>query len=377
MWGFITCLNDILIPHFKSVFELSYLQAALVQFTFFSAYFLMALPSGWILARIGYQKTMGLGLLVAGFGAFIFVPAAQMVSYHVFLFALLTLATGMTLLQVSANPYVNNIGPAATAASRLNLTQAFNSLGTTVAPLIGGILIFASTGERSEISAVVLPYVGLGLMLIVLAVFVNFYRLPELPAAASDGSQGILQVLKVRHTVLGAVAIFVYVGAEVSIGSFLVDYLGEPGVAGMEHAEAAKYVAYYWGGAMLGRFIGAGLLQRIPAGTLLGCFAAVAGALTLTSSLTSGTTAMISILAVGLFNSVMFPSIFSLGIAKLGGLSAAGSSLLIMAVVGGALIPLAMGGLADAVGLAGAFMLPAVCYIYILYYAFVGSRPQK
>ncbi len=370
-WGFVTCLNDILIPHFKAGFSLTYFQAALIQFTFFFAYFVLALPSGALINRVGYQKTMVLGLVIAAIGAFAFIPAAKAASYGFFLAALFTLASGITLLQVSANPYVNAIGPEATSASRLNLTQAFNSLGTTVAPLIGGYLILSQTGS---IEAVVGPYLFLTAVLLSLAVLFHFYKLPLLPAVESvGGGHRISEVFRFRHTVLGAVGIFVYVGAEVSIGSFLVNYIEEQNL-GLSTETAAHYVAFYWGGAMVGRFLGAGVLQRVPASKVVAGCALMAGLLTALSTVGVGWVAVWGLLAVGLFNSVLFPSVFSLGIARLGTWTSAGSSLLIMAIVGGAILPLGMGALADSWSLNRAMILPAACYVYLVYYGAVGSR---
>lgn len=371
MWGFVTCLNDILIPHFKTVFELSYFKAALIQFTFFLAYFVMALPSGHVVDRLGYRKTLILGLVITGIGALGFIPAAKMVSYPFFLGSLFTLACGITFLQVSANPYVTVIGPEEKASSRLNLTQAFNSLGTTLAPIIGGVLILSTT---QGIDAVILPYLLLAIILFALAVLFSFYHLPPLRVESSGEKHKIKDVLKYRHTVLGALAIFVYVGAEVSIGSFLVNYFALPEVLSLSHETAAKYVAFYWGGAMVGRFIGSAILQKVDTGFLLGIFSLCAAGLIVLSIASGGNFAMYTILAVGLFNSIMFPSIFTLGIAKLGKLTSIGSSLLIMAIVGGAIIPLIVGSLADHVSLQKAFIVPVVCYLYLFYYGIRGSK---
>ncbi len=375
MWGFVTCLNDILIPHFKTVFELSYFQAALIQFTFFLAYFVMALPSGFVVDRLGYRKTLILGLVITGVGALGFIPAAKLVSYPMFLGSLFTLACGITFLQVSANPYVTVIGPEEKASSRLNLTQAFNSLGTTLAPIIGGVLILSTT---KGIETVIMPYLSLAIILFALAVLFSFYQLPPLRVESSGDSEKlrIKDVLKYRHTVLGALAIFVYVGAEVSIGSFLVNYFALPEVLSLSHESAAKYVAFYWGGAMVGRFIGSAILQKVDTGLLLGIFSLCAAGLILLSIVSGGSFAMYAILAVGLFNSIMFPSIFTLGIAKLGKLTSLGSSLLIMAIVGGAIIPLVVGSLADHMSLQKAFIVPVICYLYLFYYGLKGSKIQ-
>lgn len=393
MWGFLTCLNDILIPHLKAIFELSYAQAALIQFTFFSAYFIMSLPSGKIIAKVGYKRGIVIGLSTAGVGALLFYPSAAFFSYPLFLTALFVLASGITLLQVAANPYVAVLGKPETASSRLNLAQAFNSLGTTIAPAFGGLLILSGSLKSaeelrtmtpeaielyklSEAASVQGPYLGLALALFALAGIIALFNLPIIPTVEGDEEKesAFGEALRQKQLAFGALGIFLYVGAEVSIGSFLVNFLGLPNIQGLKESDAANFVSYYWGGAMVGRFIGSALLMRIQPGALLGVFAVVAATLVTLAMLSSGAAAMWLILSVGLFNSIMFPTIFTLGIDGLGKLTNAGSSLLIMAIVGGALLPVAMGALADAVGLQAAFVLPALCYAYIAYYGFLGSK---
>ncbi len=379
MWGFLTCLNDILIPHLKGVFDLNYTQIMLVQFTFFGAYFIMSIPSGSIIAKLGYQKGIVVGLLTSGVGALLFYPAASAISYPLFLTALFVLASGITLLQVAANPYVAVLGRPETASSRLNLTQAFNSLGTTIAPYFGGVLILSSVAgltAQQEAEMVQLPYVGLAVALVVLAVVIWKAKLPVIAAVEDHHAKAgkLTDALKYKHLVLGAVGIFVYVGAEVSIGSFLVNFLGQPEIAGLPEATAAGFVSYYWGGAMIGRFVGSALLQKVNAGRLLGIFALIASALVMVTVFTTGQFAMWTVLSVGLFNSIMFPTIFTLGIDGLGKLTSQGSSILIMAIVGGAIIPVVQGMLADSFGIQLAFILPAICYLYIVYYGFIGSK---
>jgi len=396
MWGFLTCLNDILIPHLKGIFDLNYAQAMLVQFCFFSSYFIFALPAGKLVEWRGYKGTMVTGLLVMATGAFLFLPAAGLASFGVFLSALVILAAGITCLQVSANPYVVNLGPAETAASRSNLAQAFNSFGTFVAPFFGGALILGSAPvavekmqsfssaalqayRAEQASSVRLPYLGIGLMLVLLAIALALVKLPTMdftrdirPGEMSTTSDDSIW----KHPVLlaGALGIFVYVGAEVSIGSFLVNYFGLPEIAGFSERTAARYVSLYWGGAMVGRFIGSWLLTKVRTSLVLGTAAVVACGLVATSILTHGHTAMWAILAVGLFNSVMFPSIFAVGLSGLGPLTSKGSSLMVAAIVGGALLPLAEGHLADAIGVQHAFVIPAVCYIYIALFGYLGGR---
>jgi FHS family L-fucose permease-like MFS transporter len=394
MWGFLTCLNDILVPHLKPIFDLNYAQVMLIQFAFFSAYFFFSIPAGKVIDWIGYKRTMVVGLLTMGFGALLFIPAASAPSFALFLTALIVLATGITALQVAANPYVAVLGLPQTASSRLNLTQAFNSLGTTIAPYFGSLFILSGTAlsmeeirqlppdalhayRLHEAASVKLPYLGISLALIALATLIGSVKLPPMTTAEHHGATSGVQtsIWKYRHLLLGAVAIFVYVGAEVSIGSFLVNYFTQPNMGNLPAKAAARLVSFYWGGAMVGRFIGSAILRKVQTGILLGIVAAVACSLVVTSMLSSGHVAMVAILLVGLFNSVMFPSIFTLGIAELGPLTGDASGLLNTAIVGGAIIPVAEGALADRIGLHHAFILPAVCYLYILYYALKGSKP--
>jgi len=394
MWGFLTSLNDVLIPHLKAVFELNYTRAMLVQSAFFGAYFLMSLPAGWLVARLGYKNGIVAGLCIAGVGAVGFWPAAEMRIYEAFLASLFVLATGITILQVAANPYVALLGSPETSSSRLTLAQALNSLGTTLAPLFGGYLILAGTVKTgaeidamsaaeqlayrtAEAQSVQGPYVGLAVALVLLAIFVLLFRLPQLAAAGNSDTgraRTIGEALRHRHLLLGVVAIFFYVGAEVSIGSVLVNYLSLPEIGGMTEKDATFWVSAYWGGAMVGRFIGAALLARYSPGRLLGLFAAGNVLLLGLTLLSAGQVAVHAIVATGLFNSIMFPTIFALGIARLGPLTNKGSSLLIMAIVGGAVVPLLQGALADRVGLHHSLVVPVLCYAYIIFYGWYGSR---
>ncbi|MGN6790188.1 MAG: sugar MFS transporter [Rhodanobacteraceae bacterium] len=393
MWGFITALNDVLIPHLKSVFTLNYTEVMLVQFTFFGAYFIMSLPSGKVLAHWGYRASIIIGLIVTGIGALLFLPAAQAQSYPLFLLAFFVLASGITLLQVAANPYVSLLGAARYASARLNLAQALNSLGTTIAPKLGGFLILSAAvlgaAELAQLSpaaqaaykaqqahVVQGPYIGIAIVLFVLAIVVWLCRLPQLEntAAADDSQHRFADALKLPRVWFGMLAIFVYVGAEVSIGSFMVNYLSLPDIGHMSEAAATGYVSLYWGGAMVGRFIGSALLTRIDTRKLLAFNAAIAALLVITTMLTFGHIALWSVVAIGLFNSIMFPNIFTLGIEKFGPLTGKVSSLLVMAIVGGAIIPLAQGAIADHVGVHHAYVLPLVCYLYIIYYGLKGSR---
>ncbi|MBB1457069.1 MULTISPECIES: sugar MFS transporter [Pseudoalteromonas] len=384
MWGFITCLNDILIPHLKAVFNLTYVQAMLVQFCFFGAYFLMSLPSGYIVKKVGYKKGIVIGLLIAAVGCILFYPAASLHSYSVFLFALFVLASGITLLQVSANPYVSLLGSPKTASSRLTLTQAFNALGTTVAPSFGALLILDSASEAfltpaQNAESVQLPYLLLAAMLILLAGIFAWLKLPDIMSeqkAEAEKSEAIEgSAWQYRHLVLGAVGIFMYVGAEVAIGSFLVSFLAQENIAGLKENVAAHYITYYFGGAMVGRFIGAAVMQKLPAGKVLGFNATMAIILVIIAMSTSGQLAMWSILLVGLFNSIMFPTIFSLALNGLGKHTAQGSGILCLAIVGGAIVPLLQGALADSVGVQLSYVLPILCYIFIVFYGLRGSKP--
>ena len=371
MWGFVTVLNDILVPHLKALFELNYTETMLIQFTFFSAYFLMSIPSSRILARIGYRHSLVAGLAVMGLGALLFYPASMVPSYGLFLGALWVLASGITLLQVAANPYVAQLGAPEGASSRLNLAQAFNSLGTTIGPALGGLVILSAAGA----SSVQVPYLCIAALLFSLAFAISRFHLPALPDIEErHGISAGDSIWKHRHLVLGAIAIFVYVGAEVSIGSFLVNYFSQPFIGGFAPKVAAGYVSFYWGGAMVGRFVGSAVMRTVTPAKVLGGAAACAFLLVSASVASTGSLAMWSIIAVGLFNSVMFPTIFTLGIAELGPLTGKASGLLIMAIVGGALVPLLQGVLADSIGIHPAFLLPAVCYLYIVFYGFRGSR---
>lgn len=402
MWGFLTCLNDILIPHLKAIFLLDYAEAMLIQLAFFAAYFVVSLPSGVIVEKIGYKKGIVVGLVTAGAGCLIFYPAAGMQSYPLFLLALFILASGITLLQVAANPYVAILGKPETASSRLNLTQAFNSLGTTIAPYFGALVILSvavkSTEEISKMdpsqlsayklaqaSAVQVPYLWLAAALLVIAAVFTFLKLPQVEAAEAAPRSGNRERVDkfhgsawgYRHLVLGAAGIFVYVGAEVSIGSFLVNYIGQADVLGIAAARAGKFVSFYWGGAMVGRFIGSGIQRKVRPGTVLAFNAVCAILLVVTSMLSFGYLAMISILSVGLFNSIMFPTIFTLAINGLGKHTGQGSGILCMAIVGGAIIPVIQGAIADAIGIHHAFILPLFCYMFIFYYGLVGCKPDQ
>jgi MFS transporter, FHS family, L-fucose permease len=401
MWGFITCLNDILIPHLKSVFTLNYTQVMLIQFSFFTAYAVVSIPAGLLVEKIGYKNGIVIGLITAGIGCLLFYPAAGYQSYIMFLAALFVLASGITLLQVAANPYVAILGKPETASSRLNLTQAFNSLGTTIAPLFGSFLILSlavKTAEELKVmnltdltaykltqaSAVQVPYLGLTAALFAIAAMFAIIKLPKIEASDIQSTEGDGQnyhdlhktAWGYRHLVLGAIGIFVYVGGEVSIGSFLVNYFGQPEIAGLKEADAGRFVSFYWGGAMIGRFLGSYLTRKVRPNLYLLVNAVIAATLVIISMITFGQVAMWSILVVGLFNSIMFPTIFTLAIDGLGKHTGQASGILCTAIVGGALIPVLQGYFADNIGIHHAFFIPVLCYLYIAYYGFKGYKPS-
>jgi len=374
--GFLTCLNDIIIPHFKSIFELDYTRATLVQFAFFAAYMIVSVPSGLLIRKVGYKKAIVVGLATAAAGCVAFYPAAEWRSYAVFLFALFVLASGFTILQVAANPYVAVLGARKTASSRLTLTQAFNSVGTTVAPLVGSWLILpsAANGEAApppSASSVQSPYLVFAAVLVAFSALLALLKLPDArPTAVVASKKSAWSHLPL---VLGAVGIFMYVGAEVAIGSFLVNYLSDSAIGVADEQIAARCMSFYWGGAMVGRFLGAAALRKWSPRYVLACFAFVAFALVTASVASTGQVAMIAILAVGFFNSIMFPTIFTLAIDGLGDATGQGSGILCMAIVGGAIVPVVQGAVADRIGVHLAFVVPLVSYAYIAWYGLAGS----
>ncbi|MCH9684033.1 MAG: sugar MFS transporter [Deltaproteobacteria bacterium] len=377
MWGFVTVLNDILVPHLKALFSLNATMAMLVQLSFFGAYFVVGLPAGWWVARIGYRRGIVVGLVVAATGALGFALSSWLSSYAAFLGALFILAAGITVLQVAANPYVTRLGPPRTAASRLNLTQGINSLGTTLAPAVGAWLIFDGSGAQS----VRMPYLAIAGLLVVLAVVFSIVRLPvpqtQATTTTTTTTTTSASVWRHRRLRLGAVAIFVYVGAEVGIGSMLVLFFGQTEVASMGAAEAGYYVSYYWGAAMVGRFIGAAIQRRhSPAKVLIVACALATILLGLTVGL-MGETAVVTVLAVGLANSIMFPTIFSLAVDGLGEKTSRGSGVLVMAIVGGAIIPVAMGALVDGFGYRVALGSATLAYAYIAWFARYGTKDDS
>ncbi len=387
MWGLLTALNDVLIPHLKAIYQLNYVEAMLVQFCFFGAYFIVSLPAGFLIKRIGYQNGVVTGLFVAAIGCALFYPASVS-GYSLFLIAFFILASGITILQVAANPFVTVLGDESTASSRLTLTQAFNSLGTTIAPALGGFLIL-SAGKLApqdlaaltsadqvqyhlhEAASVQIPYLILAAALFALGLAFKFAKLPVISSDADSSSRTNAKQKSIfSHTrlVFGVIAIFVYVGGEVSVGSFMVSFLGDHRVASLPAAVAAGYASFYWGGAMVGRFIGFAVMRVISPGKVLAFNASMSIVLILTAMSSTGPVAMWAILLVGLCNSIMFPTIFSMALYKLGDQTGQGSGLLCMAIVGGAVVPFAQGYFADTINLQASYLVPAACYIYIVFY---------
>ena len=415
LWGFITVLVDSLVPRLKDVFEMSYAKTVLVQFAFFVAFFVFSLPAGAILAKIGYKKGIVLGLLTMALGCLLFYPAAEYRMFSVFLIGYFTLAGGITILQVAANPYVALLGSEDGASSRLNLSQAFNSLGTTIAPVVGALFLLSDSVKTSEeinllseldktnyyvaeAATVQTPFLWIAFSITILAIIFAFINLPIVMEKVPKGGYG--KLLKNKAMLLGALGIFVYVGAEVSIGSFLVNYFSDMnlGVVVSQNETMMNiantiastfnktftdsdpksllgiFVIFYWGGAMIGRFIGSYLTKIMAPGKVLAIFATLAIVMILISINTVGLLSMWSILAVGLFNSIMFPTIFTLSLEGLGDLKAQASGLLCMAIVGGAVIPFIFGSLIDGFGFKTAFILAIICYGYILFFGRFKSK---
>lgn len=413
MWGFITVLVDALIPRLKDVFELTYLQAGLVQFAWFTAYGLISIPGGRLIKRMGYKNGILVGLALAALGCLIFYPAASTRVFGLFLLALFVVASGITVLQVAANPYISVLGPEEGASSRLNLAQAFNSLGTTIAPVISATYLLSDTlrsgaeqaamsqealeaYRSAEAGAVQVPFVLLALAFLLLAGIIAKVALPRILENTGGGEHPLSEVLSNRRLMAGAVGIFVYVGAEVALGSYMVNYglnlnvhelmqsspllermaglaasiKGQSVVDMDPKGKLGVLLTFYWGGAMVGRFIGAAMMRKVQPGLMLGIFATLAVALVVSSAAGTGMTALLLLLGVGLCNSIMFPTIFTLGIEQLGDAKPQGSGILCTAIVGGAVIPPAFGALVDASGFGLALLLPALCYSYIAGFGF-------
>jgi FHS family L-fucose permease-like MFS transporter len=384
VWGAIVSLNDILIPHLKSLFHMNYTETMLIQFCYFGAYFTMAVPASIVIGKIGYKKGIVFGLAVVGVGCLIFLPAAYMISYGLFLFGLFIMATGNVFLQVVGNPYVSILGAPETASSRLNLAQGINSLATTIAPLAGAYLILGKfESSAAHAASVQGPYLGLAVFVFIVAAIFAVIKLPAIKnTSSSSSSSSVLveeNVLKFRQLRLGVIALTLYVGAEVSIGSFIVSYLGQPYIAGLPEQTAAKYIPLYWGGLMVGRFVGSAILQKFSAQKVLVFASIMAFIFVGITILTQGAVSMWSMLLVGLFNSIMWSNIFALSIDGLGDLTIKASGILVMAPVGGAVLPLLQGVLADipVIGLHYSYILPLFCYLFILYYGLSGYKSSN
>ena len=385
-WGFCTVLVDVLIPKLKATFSLTFTEAMLTQFCFFLAYFIVSIPAGLLISRIGYLRGIVVGLVIMAGGCLMFSPAASMGWYPAFLAALFVLAAGITIVQVAANPLAAGLGDPARAHSRLTLAQAFNSVGTMIGPLFGSAMILAAGVSEpaadlsgaaldafrvEQASHVQVPYMIIAGVLALLAALCWWVRKVPVPAVRAVNHGDYLRLLKIPRLSLGAVSIFLYVGAEVAVGSALVNYLISAGATDSEHS-AGNLISVYWGLAMVGRFIGSWLLRFIPPGLVLaGCAIGAAVLGVLAGVVLEGTAAAVAILSIGLFNSVMFPTIFTLSIDGLGEDTAGGSGILCLAIVGGAIIPLLMGVVADSVGLSLALLVPVVCYALIAVYGLV------
>jgi FHS family L-fucose permease-like MFS transporter len=390
MWGFITVINNTLLPHLRSVFDLSYTQTTLIESVWFIAYFVASIPSAKLIERVGYQKSLVVGLLIMAAGALGMMLAASIPSYGVTLVMLFVIASGITLLQVAANPYVAVVGKPETASSRLNLVQALNSAGTMLAPLFGAYLILGRSksgtsaagtvltdAERlADAHSVILPYALVAVVLVILAVVIAKFPLPSMGSANSrlaKDQRKHLSLWNHRNLVFGIPAIFIYLIAEIGVANLFVNFVSQPDIANLTHEQAGKYLTFLWGGMMVGRFAGSAIMQRFDAGKVLAFFSVGAFAVMVVTIFAHGPVAMWSLILVGLFHSIMFPTIFTLGIKGLGPLTEEGSGLLVMAIAGGALV-IVQGWLADNFGLQNSFILTAVCELYVLFYALWGSK---
>ncbi|WP_264571211.1 MULTISPECIES: sugar MFS transporter [unclassified Sphingobium] len=393
MWGFITVINNTLLPHLRSVFDLNYTQTTLIESVWFIAYFVASIPSAWLIKRVGYQKSLVVGLLVMAAGSLGMMLAASLPSYGVTLVMLFVIASGITLLQVAANPYVAVVGSPETASSRLNLVQAMNSAGTMFAPLFGAYLILGRSkggtaeagvvltqAERlADAQSVILPYGLVAVVLIVLAIVIARFPLPAMGSAANRASKEERRnhsLWRHRNLVFGVPAIFIYLIAEIGVANLFVNFVSQPHIANLTHEQAGRYLTFLWGGMMVGRFVGSAIMQKIPAETVLAAFSIGAFVVMLVTVFTTGPAAMWALILVGFFHSIMFPTIFTLGIKGLGPLTEEGSGLLIMAIAGGALV-IVQGWLADSYGLQMSFLLTAACELYVLFYALWGAKPTN
>ncbi|MHC2106479.1 sugar MFS transporter [Methylobacterium sp.] len=395
MWGFITVINNTLLPHLRSVFDLDYTQTTLIESVWFIAYFVASIPAAKLIARIGYQRALVVGLCIMALGTLGMVLASHQVSYAITLTALFVIASGITLLQVAANPYVAVVGPPETAPARLNLVQAFNSLGTTLAPLFGGYLILGrsasgnlaagttlTAAERlADAQSVQLPYLIVAAILVVLAMVIARFPLPAMGGGAGDSAKRAakaeragLSLWRHRNLVFGVPAIFIYLIAEIGVSNLFINFVSQPEIGDLTHTQASHYLFLLWGGMMIGRFLGSYLMQVRSAETILAGAALAAFTVMLVATFATGSLAMWALISVGLFHAVMFPTIFTLGIRGLGPLTEEGAGLLIMAIAGGSLV-VVQGWAADRFGLQHSFLITAACEFYVLFFALWGSRP--
>jgi FHS family L-fucose permease-like MFS transporter len=385
IFGFITNLNMALVPHLRDVFQLQYGPAMLAESAFFLAYFVFASPTSKLIETIGYKRTMVVSLFIQVVGALMFIPAARYTNFPLFLTASFLIGAGVTALQTSANPYISILGPEKSAPVRLNLAQAANSIGGTIAPLIAGAFILTDPTKHYSAAAIAdtvrVPYLLIAGGLLILGLAVAFLHLPHITSTqsfrpAKEGDAMLSRsIWGYKHTVLGALGIFFYVGVEVGLASIMVNYFRQQGVP--NSGEASSLISLYWFGALIGRLLGAWLVSLIPSGRLLGIFGFAATVMVVISMVTSGHVAIWSLILCGFFNSIMFPNIFTLGIVGLGPLTSKGSGLIMTAVVGGAIVPFLFGALADKIGIQHAFILPILCYLYIAYYGLIGSKPTR
>ncbi|TCM18893.1 FHS family L-fucose permease-like MFS transporter [Novosphingobium sp. PhB165] len=390
MWGFITVINNTLLPHLRAVFDLNYTQTTLIESVWFIAYFFASIPSAKLIERIGYQKSLVTGLLIMAAGALGMMLAASIPSYGVTLVMLFVIASGITLLQVAANPYVAVVGKPETASSRLNLVQALNSMGTMLAPMFGAYLILGRSKSGTAVAgtvltpaeriadahSVILPYALVAVVLVILAVVIARFPLPAMGSANSRVAKDQRKSLSLwahRNLVFGVPAIFIYLIAEIGVANLFVNFVSQPDIANLTHEQAGKYLTFLWGGMMVGRFAGSAIMQRFDASKVLAFFSVGAFLVMITTVFAHGPVAMWSLILVGLFHSIMFPTIFTLGIKGLGPLTEEGSGLLVMAIAGGSLV-IVQGWLADTFGLQNSFLLTAVCELYVLFYALWGSK---
>jgi MFS transporter, FHS family, L-fucose permease len=382
-FGFITTLNMSLVPHLRLIFNVGYKSAMLAESAFFLAYFVFSAPTSKLIETIGYKKTMVVSLFIQVVGCLLFIPAANLVNFPLFLTACFVVGAGVTALQTSANPYAAILGPEASASVRLTLAQAFNSIGTTVAPLFAGAFILTDPTKLATPAAIADtvrgPYIAIAGALLLLGIAVAFSRLPHIDQPPSSqpagGAAASTSVWSYRHTVLGALGIFFYVGVEVGLASIAVNFFKQQGMSSFE--TASDVAALYWLGALVGRLLGSWILTKVKSGKLLGIFGFAAVALVLVAMFASGHVAIAAVVLCGFFNSIMFPNIFTLGIAGLGPMTSKGSGLIMTAIVGGAVIPALLGAAADRYGIQHAFVIPLICYAYVAWYGLWGSKPTK